>query len=94
MTMDNIEPIAKLVGDLDKEIKKLQAEKKKYDAELREALADRGPQVFGDYMFEVTMSPGRKTLDKDALQEAGINLDPFYKTGAPFTTMKIKAVNQ
>jgi len=92
MSLENLKPIAEAIGAIDTEIKALTKKKKELEAEIRPTLADRGPTTFGEYQFEVKTVPGRKTLDKTLLEEAGISIDRFMKVGKPYTTMSIKKV--
>jgi len=93
MSFDNLKPIAQAIAELDVDIKLLTAKKKALEEEFRPAIVDQGDIVFGDYQFSCVTSPGRKTLDKKALEESGVNLEPFMKTGRPFNTLKIKKVS-
>lgn len=92
MSFDNYKPIVQSLGEIDEQIKLLQAKKKELEAEVREAFADRGAVVLGDYQIEVKVQAGRKTFDKAAAMQAGLPIDDFMKVGKPFTTMSIKKV--
>ena len=89
MSVDNLEPIAVAIGMIDEQIKKLKAEKDELEKEFRPAIAGRGNVQFGKYVFSVTTSSGRKTLDKAAMEADGIDRSQYEKVGKPFTTMKI-----
>jgi hypothetical protein len=41
-------------------------------------------------MFELKINKGRKGLDKAAVEAAGIDLEPYYKVGAPYTSLFVK----
>lgn len=92
MSLENLKPLAIELGDVIEEIRSLTERKKELELQLRPALAAKGNMQFGSYTFNVTTSPGRKTLDKKLLEEAGIDLEPFYKIGAPYSTMKCTKV--
>ena len=83
------------LAEVNKQRKILEAQEK----ELRKALgsyfeaAGNARIVRGGYLFEMKSNPGRKTLDKDALVAAGIQLEPYYKIGKPFHTLSIKEVS-
>lgn len=93
---DNLAPIVIALGAIVDQIKLLEAKKKELEAEVREALADKGKKQYGEYVISVTTSPGRKTLDKEALcaDLALPDLSKWEKVGKPFTTMKIERVEQ
>lgn len=81
-------------ADLREQKKDIEARLKELDPIIRPALDGVGNVVHGGWMYSLTVSEGRKTLDKSALLEAGIDLDPYYKVGAPFTTLKIAKVKE
>lgn len=73
--------------------KAIEARMKQLDPEVRGLVEGLGrPGVCGDYRVECTMQPGRKTFDKKAAAEAGVDVERFMKTGAPFTRLAIKVV--
>lgn len=92
MSLDNLAPIVTALGNINEQIKLLTERKKELEAELRPVIVDKGTVVFKDYTVECFTSAGRKTLDKKALEAAQIDLEPYYKVGAPFTTLRIKPV--
>lgn len=92
--LENIKPIVIAMAALDEQIKELTAKKKEYEAEVRAALADKGRLQFDEYIVSVKTQPGRKTLDKEALQEAFGDLTPFEKVGKPYSVMRIEKVDQ
>lgn len=91
MSLSNEElvEVGALIGDLDTEIKRLTEKKKKLETKFRPAIASMGSIQCGAYLISLTVSEGRKTLDKEALESDGIDLEKYQKQGAPFTTMKI-----
>ena len=90
--LDNWKGVAQQLGELDEEIKRLTKLKKDVEGGFRELIADKGDIVFGDYSFNCKGSAGRKTLDKKKLEESGVDLEPFMKTGRPYNVMTIKKV--
>ena len=73
--------------------KELEAAIKAMDPEVRPLLEDKGNVlVDGKYTAELKVMGGRRSLDKKAVEAAGINLEPFYKVGAPFTTLTVKVL--
>ena len=98
-SMDNLTSGSQ--DDLLEELAKVNKQRKILEAqekELRKALgsyfeaAGNARILRGNYLFEMKVSPGRKTLDKEALLAAGIQLAPYYKVGKPFHTLTIKEV--
>lgn len=91
---DNLKSAAETYGELLMEKKRLEAELKKLEPTLKEALADKGTVNIGNYSFTAKTSAGRKTLDKKLLGEAltqhGLELTAFEKQGAPFVTMTVE----
>lgn len=86
----NLKGIAEDYAALVEKIKELSEHKEVLRKELAKALANEGPTQLGDYIFEVYLTPGRKTLDKDLLAAEFGDLEPFYKIGKPFATVKYK----
>lgn len=89
---DNLRAIAIAVGELHFQIKELEAKKKELEEELRPALVGAKPRMFGNYVMECKMMPGRKTIDKDAMKADGIDPSKYEKVGKPFSQMSIKYV--
>ena len=91
---DNIRTIAEAYGAIKAEIKALEKKAKELEPALKEALADRGNISVGKFVFTAKTMPGRKTVDKDklsgALQKHGLDIDSFYKAGAPYVQMTVK----
>ena len=76
-----------------KQKKALEAKIKSMDGEVRPLLEDQGSVLVGrEYTVELKLSAGRKSLDKAAVEAAGINLEPFYKVGKPFSTLTVKVL--
>lgn len=92
-SLDNIKSYMDEYGKLSTTKKMVEARMKELDELIRPTIVGKGATVVGNFMFECTMVKGRETLDKKAVEEAGIDLSPYYKTGAPFTMLKVKEVN-
>ena len=88
--LSNIKPLLAEYAELKSRMKEMTLRIKELDTQVRPALADRGAVTIGKYQFTVTMMPGRKTLDKKALIDAGVDVEAYYKTGAPFTKLDMK----
>lgn len=88
----NIKPVVLEICELKMQIAELEKRKAALEAEARPVLADRGLLTFDRFQVEVKVSPGRKSLDKEAVAAAlGLpDLSSFEKDGKPFTTMTIK----
>ena len=93
-SLDNIKSYMGEYADLRKQKKALEARMKELDPLIRPALADKQSVTYAGNVFKLTTVAGRKTLDKKAVEEAGIDLEPYYKTGAPYTTLKIEEVEE
>lgn len=95
--LDNYRSMLKERGELADLKKKVEERIKQLDEDLRPALEGRGDVVAEGYSFKCTLTKGRKSIDKDALNaflgEHGKKAEDFEKEGAPFTTMTVKAVN-
>ena len=76
-----------------KEAEKTQKELKE---EIRELMMDLDRKRAKTERFSVTWSwqNGSKTLDKEAVKEAGIDLEPFMKDGNGFDKMTIKLAKE
>ncbi len=73
----------------------------KKEKELRKALAetpmfevdDGKPSSYavpaGRYVLKFKQMAGRKTLDKEALIDAGIDVDNYMKQGKPYLTISV-----
>ena len=90
MTNDNYGELLEALGEVTLQRKELEAREK----QLREALGmffegKSGTIVEGNYIFKMRQNPGRQTLNKAALEAAGIDLSPYYKVGKPFVTLSI-----
>jgi predicted phage-related endonuclease len=93
-TLNNLHGMMDEYASIKEQIAELEARKKELDADLRPALEGRGEVYYNGYTFKCVMVPGRQTLDKKAVEEAGIDLTPFQKQGAPFTQMTVKKVEE
>jgi len=90
MNMDNIMPHLVEYAEIKTSMKDMTARLKELDPVIRPMLVDKGVIEAGDHTFEVTMMKGRKTLDRKAMEMAGIDLEPYEKVGAPFTKLVVK----
>ena len=93
-TLSNVGPLMDEYAEIKEQIAALDARKKELDVELRPLLEGRGEVVHNGVMFTCVMVPGRKSLDKKAVEAAGIDWSPFEKVGAPFTQMSVKKVEE
>lgn len=91
-SLENLKPLILGIAEIDQKIKDLQAKKKELEEEVRPALADRGPVQVDEYQVSVKTVPGRKTLDRKAVEAAFGDLSAFERVGKPYTTMTIKKV--
>lgn len=91
----NLEPILEALGEVTEQRKLLEQKEKELKAELATFLAEKGDSTFtaGSYVFTQKVMKGRRTLDTDALTEAGFDLEPYYKVGKPYTTLSIKRLS-
>lgn len=92
-SLDNAKSYFEEYGRLKSLVKDAEARMKELDELVRPALTGRGATVIGKFMFKLTESPGRKTLDKEALLADGVDVEKYYKVGKPFTTLKIEEVD-
>ena len=90
MSLDNIMPHLTEYAEIKTKIKEMSERLKELDPTIRPMLVDRGVVEAGEHTFEVTMMKGRKTLDRKAMEMAGIDLEPYEKVGAPFTKLVVK----
>ena len=76
--------------------KQIEDKIKQLDEDLRPVLEGRGEIVAEGYSFKCTLSKGRKSIDKelleDHLRKQGLAVADFEKEGAPFTTFSVKPV--
>jgi hypothetical protein len=93
-SLDNHKPALKERGELADLKKRCEDRIKELDETLRPVLEGRGTIATEGYSFTCTLSKGRKSIDKDALNEFlsqhGMSVENFEKEGAPFTTMTVK----
>lgn len=91
---ENQMPIIEDYCNLVAKKKALEAAIKELDPQVRPLLEDQGNVLVGrEYTAELKVMAGRKSLDKKAVEAAGIDLTPYYKVGAPFTTLTVKVLN-
>jgi hypothetical protein len=88
--LDNVRSYMKEYGELRAIKKAAEVRLKELDEVIRPALEDKGAIVEEGYMFELKINKGRKGLDKAAVEAAGIDLEPYYKVGAPYTSLFVK----
>ena len=91
-TKDEIHLLVEARYGIDSEIKELTAEKKRVEEQIKTALRDADLRALKDDYCSVTYSliDGRKTLDMDLVEEAGIDLSPYWKTGKPSERLTIR----
>lgn len=89
MSLDNIKPLLAEYAHLHAQKKVLDERLKELDKQVRPILVDSGSVQVANYVFSCTIMPGRKTLDKKAMEAAGIDLAPYEKVGAPFTKLTV-----
>ena len=85
--------LAQQLGEADEAFKALE---KRVDALKRVFKARHsrpGTYAFGDFVFAVSQEPGKRTLDKDSLIEAGVDVEAHMKQGALFMKMSIRRVD-
>ncbi len=92
MSLENLKPILTEYAELHVTKKTIEARLKELGEQVRPTLMGQGAVVVGDYQFDCTQQAGRKTLDKKAMEADGIDLEPYYKVGAPFTKLNIKEI--
>ncbi len=70
-------------NNTDLEIKELTVEKKQIEEEIKTFLREHNTKGAKNDLWSVSYSlvNGRKSLDTKAVEDAGINLEPFYKSG-------------
>lgn len=97
-SLDNHKPALVERGELADLKKKCEDRIAELDKALRPVLEGRGEIFHGGYSFKCTLSKGRKSIDKDLLEEFlkkhGLTVADFEKEGAPFTTFAVKKVQQ
>lgn len=95
-SLDNMRELLKERGELADFKKKAEDRIKELDEILRPALEGRGEIIAEGYSFKCTLSKGRKSIDKELLEETlrkqGLTVADFEKEGAPFTTFAVKKV--
>jgi hypothetical protein len=96
-SLDNFKPLLKERGELADLAKKCEARIKELDTDLRPVMEGRGEVVTEGYSFKCALSKGRKSIDKDLLNDFlkkhGLSVEDFEKEGAPFTTFTVKKVS-
>lgn len=90
---DNYDDLAEALGTVIEQRKMLEAKEKELRALLDPIIGEKGTTVAGGFVFDYKQMAGRKTLDTDALKDAGIDLSAFYKVGKPYVTLSVKRVN-
>lgn len=93
-SLDNLKSYLEEYAELKRVEKNVKTRMKELDPLVRPQLADRGAVVMGEFQFECVTKPGRKSFDKKALAAdyPAIDLSFYEKTGAPFTELRIKEV--
>jgi hypothetical protein len=97
-SLDNIKPLLEELLELTHVKKKIEARIKELNPQVRPSIEGRGSMLLGKYSFECKIGKGRKTLDTDRLSvylaDDGLNLEDFYKVGAPTSTMTVKLLGE
>lgn len=90
-TNAQLSDLARRIKELTKLSKDSDEEKKELTEEVRNILEDNDVRKVKGDDFSVSWSftAGRKSLDKEALTEAGIDLEPFMKEGHGFDRMTV-----
>jgi len=92
MSLANLKPMLLEYAELHVQKKTIEARLKELGEQVRPTLVGEGAVIVEGYQFDCTQQAGRKTLDKKAVEAAGIDLAPYYKTGAPFSKLTIKEI--
>ena len=93
---DNEAALLDALGEVTDQIKALERKKKELRAALGtyfEKLEGTGTVMGNHYAIKYTMSAGRKTLDKAAMLEDGIDVEPYMKVGKPFLTLSVSKLD-
>jgi hypothetical protein len=90
MSRENLAPYLEEYGNLRTQKKEIEDKLKELDGTVRPLLEGLGMIVEGNYTFELKLNKGRKTLDKAAMAADGIDIDKYYKVGAPYTALFVK----
>ncbi len=90
MSLANAGPLLQEYGELKSQGKAITERLKELDAEVRPLLEDQGAVVEGNFMFELKVNNGRKTIDKALLIADGIDPEDYSKVGKPFTSLTVK----
>jgi hypothetical protein len=97
-SLDNYRDMLRERGELADFKKQCEDRIKQLDEDLRPVLEGRGEIVAEGYSFKCALSKGRKSIDKelleDHLKKQGLSVSDFEKEGSPFTTFTVKKVNQ
>lgn len=93
-SLDNVKSYMDEYAELRRSKQRIEERMKELDPIIRPSLEGRGAIVYNGAQFECRVSEGRKTLDKKAVADAGIDLEPYMKQGAPLTTLTVKIVNE
>lgn len=89
-----IEKIRELAGvreDIVDERKRLERQEAVATEELKEYLRDKKVKGIRESDLSITyvLNEGRTTLNREAMEKAGIDLTPFEKKGSPFETLRV-----
>lgn len=98
MSLDNLRPQIKRLLELRMDKRDIEAEIKEIEGTVKEVTADRGKMRLDNYVFEAKTMAGRKSIDKDALNnflaKHGKSAEDFEKVGAPFVTLTVSEAEQ
>jgi len=92
-SLGNLKPVLREYLDLRADIKHMEKELKSLDEQVRPAIANMGKMQLDEWTFECKEMPGRKTLDKAALEDFlaqhGKSIADFEKAGKPYTQLRV-----
>lgn len=90
-SLDNLKPQIEELLELREDVKQMQAEIKELEKVVKPATVGKGKIQVGKFVFECREQAGRRTVDKDALNEFlkqhGKSYDDFTKVGSPTYVM-------
>ena len=92
---DNEEALLEALGEITEQRKALEAKEKELRSALStlfEGMNGAGALATRNFSINFSMNAGRRTLDKKSLEEDGIDLEPYYKVGKPFMTLKVARI--
>ena len=91
-SLDNIKPLMEEYALLKEQEREIQERLKELGEDIRPVLADRGELISNGFSFKCATMKGRTSYDYKLMMADGIDLEPYRKTGAPYTTLTVKKV--